>query len=201
MAKKVILVKDIKEKKKKKVLIPIFIIAIMVLSTLGYMILQQKEVEELTGNGNYVEYNGLKLYQTQNSKWVVNVNNKNYVFDSSPDELKDVNVPIITLPEKVYLIFDASKRDENVDYSMQKLSLTMDNLDKIIIPSCLSEKDCPDIPIKDCSSDEAFYFKIMPEGSNPRVFIDGKCIVMEGDALGLSKMTDAVDLKIISGGL
>jgi len=182
-----------------KVLVPVFIIGILVLSTIGFILGQNTEQQtEITGG--VVKYGGFEFYKTQNDKWVVNVGGKQYLFDYSPDELSSINVPYFVVPDRVYLLFEPVEKDNNMEYAFTKLYSTLSNLGKRAVFACISEENCPDVPIKDCSEDFAFYLKkgVEEEGSvEGRVFIDQNCVVIEGDAVGMSKAVEAVELRIL----
>jgi hypothetical protein len=134
---------------------------------------------------------------SQSGKWVVDVNKKSYWLDYFPKEVEKISIPDITPQEKIYIIFEPSEKDENMDYSISKLAYTLSNLGKRVVLACASEKDCPDIPLKGCNGAEyPFYFKKGPE-STEKSFKDGNCLVIQGDAVGMSRVVDKVTLKLL----
>jgi len=155
-AKKILRKKNKEFKSKLKILMPSFIVVLLVLSSLGF-ILGQKGGQENTLT-NVKDYNGFKFYKTQNDKWVTNVGGVQYWFDYLPEDLVNISIPDFVVPNKVYFLFNPLEKDNNMDYVMSKLSYVLSNLRKKMVPACISEQGCPDIPLKNCSEDFSFYF-------------------------------------------
>ncbi|MBL7147784.1 MAG: hypothetical protein ISS82_03090 [Nanoarchaeota archaeon] len=174
-------------------IIPLFIIAIMVFSVIGFMWGgNNEESTPYTGD----EYGLIKT----NNKWVLEKEGKQYVFDHHPNELKEILVEPFTINNpKYYLIFDPEDKDNNLDYSLGKLYFTLKQFNLQIFLACSKEENCGlDVPIKDCS-EHAFYFK---KSNETKAYLDKNCIVIEGDNLGLSMAVDKLNylfLGVING--
>ncbi len=95
--------------------------------------------------------------------------------------------------QEIYLTFDPdSKQDlKFVALSSAELSLSMAQaLGAIPIAACSKNESeaCFDRPIKDCSADEpVIYFK---DSEQPRVTLNGACVLVEGRGYDLVRATD-----------
>ena len=83
------------KKENKNIWIPLFIIGIMVLSALGYAVLQ--------GNENSIKVHGVKFVKTQDNFWVAKIKGVSYMFYFSPEDVKALQMDNFTLPTFVYL--------------------------------------------------------------------------------------------------
>jgi hypothetical protein len=96
--------------KKNSIAVPIFIIAIMVLSGLGYALLQSKENSDVKRFGNF------KFVKT-GDVWKTNIDNLELGFYYAPDELEAI--PADNISALPYMLYLTSKKD--AQYSQQKL--------------------------------------------------------------------------------
>ena len=96
--------------KRSNLAIPLLIIAIMVLSVIGYSLLQ--------GNQNNVKrYNGFKFVRVADNQWVTEFDNIELRFYFSPEEVQDIKHQSFTsLPYHTYLTSNPT-----ADYSQQDL--------------------------------------------------------------------------------
>jgi len=74
---------DEAKEKRKKLFMSIFVVAIMVLSVLGYMIGRNSE--------DTSAYNGFKFFKT-NSQWAVKIDGKNVLFYFHPSQVDYINI-------------------------------------------------------------------------------------------------------------
>lgn len=100
----------LRRKEKKSIAIPLFIIAVMVLSALGYAVFQG-------GNSNLITYNGFKFTKIQDKFWRTKVNGVGYDFYFSPEDLQNIPSQKFNLPSFVYLT-----SDPNANYSKNVLA-------------------------------------------------------------------------------
>ena len=95
--------------KKKNIAVPLFIIAIMVLSVLGYSLFQARQ-------RNVVKYDGFKFVKID-KYWKTKINNIDMVFYYAPHEVEDI--PYKSIPMFPYFVYLTS--NPNADYSQQDL--------------------------------------------------------------------------------
>ena len=178
--------------KKSNLILVIFIIIIMVSSVIGF-IYSPSNNNDL--NQNSIDYKGFNFQLTTDNRYVININGNNIIFDNNPSALEDINIPDFQITQdKIYLIFNPEERDDNLDYSMSKLYLTLQVKEIRPVLACSKEEGCAnELPIKDCSS-ESFYFK---KSNITNVYKDNNCIVLEGDNINLNKYVDKIDLLLI----
>ena len=175
---------------KKAQWMSLVIIFLMASSTLGYIGFTSDSEQIQDG----VEYNGQEFLSTSDNRWVTVINNVQFIFDYSPEELNDILIPELNFGNKVYIIFDHNETNSYLDYNVQKLSYTLQATNRAVINACDKEEGCPEnAPIKDCTED-AVYLKITEEN---KVYNEGKCIVVEGDNEGITKSIDKIDIKLV----
>jgi len=177
--------------KKLNLILVIFILFIMVSSVIGF-IYSPKEKQDL--NSNSIDYKGFKFQQTNDNRFTTNYNGNNIIFDYSPYDLENINIPELQFNDKIYLIFDPNERDSSLDYIMSKIAYTLQFKGIRGILACSKEENCPgEIPIKDCNN-EAFYFK---KDNLSKVYKDSNCVILRGDNINLNKFADKIDLNLI----
>ncbi len=175
--------------KKAQIFFVVFVILIMTMSIIEFTLIK----DDPLGN-DYIEYKNFKFYPAQNNQYIVTINNVQFIFNYLPNELNDISLPDFSLNnEKYYLLVNYSEKDNNLDYSLSKLGYTLNLINIKPVLACLNQENCKeDIPIKDCNTD-SFYFK---KSTINKVYLKDKCIVIEGDNLGISKSVDKINLKL-----
>jgi len=97
------------KEKKKNIAVPLFIIAIMVLSALGYALFQAR-------GGNVKRFNSFKFIKI-GDRWKTKIDNIEMMFYFAPDEVEDIPYDSIsTFPYFVYLT-----SNPEASYSQQDL--------------------------------------------------------------------------------
>src|SRR3989344_3709677 len=177
--------------KKAQLFIVLFIVVIMISSVIGFVYTNPNSDQNI----NSFNYNNFKFDLTSNGKYQVNVNDKNFIFDYLPGDLKDIELLNFNLKDdKYYLITNYSEKDQNMDYNLNKLGYTLNLLGIKTVLACYNEEECNlDLPIKDCNND-AFYLK---KSNINKVYLENKCIIIEGNPVSMSKMIDKVNLKLV----
>jgi len=175
---------------KKQLILAIFIIVLMVSSVIGFIY-----VNPTNDNSGSFDYKGFKFRLDANGRYFTEVNGASFIFDYNPRDLNNIELPdFIIQNQKYYILTNLTQLNANLDYSINKLRYNLNLLGILTIPACINEQECnPNLPIKDCNVD-AFYFK---KGNINKVSIENKCIIIEGDDLGLSKLVDKVNLRLI----
>ena len=173
-----------------KIILTLFIAFIMVTSVIGFIWSSSSNED----NSNFLEYNGNK-FKNVNGRYVLELNSNEYIFDNSPYELSDINIGDFNIEsDKYYLLFNPEEKDLNMEYSMQKLYLVLKSLGVNIQLACSRGEGCDStLPIKDCNEYSFYFFK----GEDTRIYKDNKCVVIQGDNLGINKAVDKINLKLL----
>ena len=168
-----------KFKKKKKVPFykksgfwGIFIITIMVFSTIGFM-------WEGSNNAGSYDYYGTK-FRDVGYGWALNIQGKDFVFDNLPTELENINFSINTQIKnpKVYLADYPLENNVNKQYVMQKLGSFFIMLGVRPQPACMTEEGCGNVPIVNCNLDDTVI--VLKEDNVTRVYSKDNCIYVTG---------------------
>lgn len=155
----------------KKILVSfvgIFIIGLMILSTLNIMDTQDKT--------NKIKYKN-HIFTKQNDQWVTYIDNNAIAFKYNPLELENITIPNYNFyVSKLYLAYDP-KDISNEQFIIQRAGSILQYFKIKPVLSCISEKDCPDIPIVNCKDNDVLYLKYSDE---QKIYIDDKCLVIQG---------------------
>ena len=175
---------------KGKTLLAIFIAIIMVSSILGIVTLSDED-----GYSNVLKYHG-NSFNYINGKYFLELDGSSYVFDNSPYELEDISFEDFVLEsDKYYILFNPEDMDNNFEYFIQKLFLTLNSKGVNVQIACDREEGCDEtFPIRSCE-DYSFYLK---KEENTKIYKDNNCIVLEGDNSGLNRAVDKVNLEILN---
>ena len=175
---------------KKSQWMALFIIVIMASSTVGF-IFSFKEPSNTQGGS--VKYKGQEFLTTPDGRWVTSINDVQFVFDNSPEQL-DAEIPAFNFGSKVYIISDPNEEDPYLSYNMQKLAYTLQSTSRAVVDACDREEGCPEqTPIKNCVED-AVYLKVSEEN---KIYKEDKCVVIEGDKEGMAKAVDKLNLGLV----
>lgn len=175
---------------KRNIIFGLFIIVIMVASTLGYTLGTSEEAED-----SY-EYNGYKFVNV-NGIWQTYIGKTAYQFNYGPKELENISIPNFNLKNRVYFLFNPEERDNSISYTMNKIGNVLSQKGYSLGSACTQEEGCDaNLPIKSCENitDTSFYFKTSNE---TRISLNKNCVVLEGDDIGLSEVADKINLKIL----
>jgi hypothetical protein len=191
-----------KEKRQKirNLIIGIIIVALMILSTLGYVI-----VERNTTESNKIEYNGFEFTSTQNG-WQTEAQGEQIVTAYLPEETLDVNSNVSgTLSlynfqgKTIYITIS----DEQESYGSYDLINDLNNMAKRIQFACSPENEnssfCKDknLPIKSCDDvdQDSGVIEIKTNSTTSYLFKDG-CLTIQGEGSGLIKASDNFIFKL-----
>lgn len=156
-----------KNKKFLVSLIGIFIIGLMVLSTLNII-----ETQDNTNKLKYKNY----VFTKQNDQWISYINNKPIAFKYNPLELENLTLPNYNFVSKVYLAYDPVDIS-NEQFIIQRAASILQYFNVRPVLACYSEKDCPDIPVIKCENDDSLYLRY---NNDTKIYIEGKCLVIQG---------------------
>ena len=172
-----------REAKRKKIIVGTVLISLMVVSTLGYSLMQGDSEEDTSK----VEENGLVFYR-QNGIWMTSINGETFGFQYLPSEIANISV------------------EDNYDlnmYTSQLLYYTspsegvieiLNNLGRYVLRyqgACLNETSCEgDLPTKDCWSNVI----VTVVGNETKVYNNKSCVYLVGDSV---KAADAFLYKVL----
>ena len=174
--------------KKSQLFMTAFIALIMISSVIGFLYTP----EDAAVAPGTKQYSNIQFYP-QNNQWLALSNNQQFLFDYLPEELSAITIPQIYILNnpKLYIIFNASER--NQEYLLQKLEYNLRTLGKTVVQACLTETDCPDIPVKDCTEPGI----LLRESRENRVYLYESCIAIEGDTLYQSQAIDKLHQALL----
>ena len=139
--------KSEKEKKdrRNKIIVGIVLVAVMMVSTLGYSLISG----EKTGtSGGKTTYNGITFLNT-GSGWQTSLGEKTLSFSYSPLEITQIKAPYVSINSflnmPVYLDSDNPSANYEMARSLGLYVLTLQE-------ACLNASDCrsADLPLKSC---------------------------------------------------
>lgn len=162
-------------KKPKKLSNLIFvgiILFVMVFSILAIKLSDNSEEKQ------ELEYNGFKLFNKGNG-WVINVNNIEYGFEYSPQDVEDIksfDLKNELFSTKVYVLFDPDNFSSNSLELLRLRQFLLTRTDSVNF-ACTKEQGCEDLPILDCRNpNKLVYVKI---GEKTQIYKEDNCIVLQ----------------------
>jgi hypothetical protein len=161
------------DKKKRRVAyIGVFLIALMV----GSMFIQGGE-----DSGQEYDYGDYTFIQMQ-GYWVMLSGDQQIPFRYGPKSLENISVAEFELDStKVYLGFVPG--EESLESSaIQRLRALLGLTSDIVVPACLVEEGCPDVPLIHCVDEKSMVW--LNRAEEDSIKIEDNCIVLnyEGDA-------------------
>lgn len=189
MSIKKIMTKSEIEKKnnRNKLIVGIVLVAVMVMSTLGYSLLSGEE----EGGGTKITYNGTDFYKN-GVEWQASINGQTLSFLYSPPELGNIKVPASVKMGQFNskpLYFDSDNPSmyyeiaRNLQYYVSKIDY-----------ACLNESDCPNeiYPIKTCSDN----LIIIRNANQTSIKTENNCTFISGNESAL-EAGDAFLYKVL----
>lgn len=173
-----------------------FIVAIMVLSVLGIV------GSSFFSGGERAEYNGFDLVKV-NNLWLLKEGGKkgeeggnDYYFRYLPSELENLSSPGEVKVEGGRLYFGFQPDDRiNFDKAIGSLAYFFYNQGVSSQKACITEKDCPDIPIINCEEKPGI---VIISGEKNGYTQDEKCLIMTAaDNEELEKLTERLLYKLL----
>lgn len=177
------------KKSRKQLILPIFLGAVMVMSTFGYIF--GKDNNDSSGSDGQSAAFGSFTFKKTGAGWVTQINGRDMVFRYLPSELTEIDVPFTASflqNNKVYLTRDSSKNYGTAErdiYSNLKPILNL-NL------ACTQDSEaCRELPIKTCKdAGEQVTVILLEIATKQEVTSTDNCITVRGDAVYVSKAVD-----------
>jgi len=176
---------------KKTQLMAWFIVIIMVMSVVGYVGLDSMSSE----SSSKITYNGFN-FVNYNNQWLLRSGTKEYYFQYTPAELENITLST-TLnfnSQKIYLGFDPN---ETLSFgpAFVFLRTIFSNQGIITQEACLTEQDCPDVPLLDCQNNLGI---IIISGEINGYTEEEKCLrIVANDYYELEKLVERLAYKIL----
>jgi len=173
-----------RKKKKNQLLVGGVMIALLVMSTLGYSLMSG---DSDGGDKSRVNEAGVDFIR-QNGIWMTEIDGNVFGFQNLPSEVSNINVNTsINLEEysgqPLYFV--------NPNEGINEVLTNIGNYIMRYQESCLANETCDgDLPEKDCDSN----LIIFEVGNNTEVYQDESCVFIVGDTL---KATDAFLYKLL----
>ena len=172
---------DVRQKK-KQMLVALFIIAIMVLSTLGF-VLDFSQPSQST-----LEYNTHKFTQTTQG-WSTKLNGQKRLFLFFPGQLEDISFPdeakkILTSPKQVSLSYDSNTTSVQVFAELQfDLERRLTNYANVYVVRGISNSEGTALPTIMCgNATETVPVVFFRESNTTQVLAENNCIIAESSA-------------------
>ena len=169
---------------KNKTNIGIFIIVIMVSSTIGFMMQQSPD------GGNTVEYNGAE-FQRVGYGWQVNIQDKAFSFENLTTEVENVSTSLEPpqQSQKIYVADYPTQTTINGQYAMSKIAEFYSKFNIRVQPACMEEEGCGNIPIVGCQENSPVIS--IQEGNQTQVYSQGNCTIIQGkDSVEIVRATE-----------
>lgn len=166
-----------KERKRNTIIISVFFLVLLVLSSLGYAVMSKSD----SSNSQKASYGNLKFIQ-QNGYWQTIINGKTLFFTELPQNLNEISTEAnISLSDyysqQVYIV--------NPNSAAPQLANALSGIAGSIQEACINESECgnKDLPLKNCDS----YLIIYNSSQENSIFRQGNCVYLDGDSF---KVTD-----------
>lgn len=171
-----------------------FLVSLMGIFIIGLMILSSLNIFKTEDSSKQIKYKD-RIFYSQGGQWITYINDKPIVFSYNPIEVENITIPNFNffLP-KVYISYDPSDLN-NENFIINRLYSMFLYFNIRPVLSCYTEKDCPDIPIIDCSKDNSIYVKY---SNDTKIYIEDKCLVLEGTIDSQIKYTDKIFYNMLN---
>jgi len=179
-----------KKKQRNQIIIGLFIILLMIISTIGYSFLQNEEGDKV----QKVRYGNYDFIRSSNF-WSTQVSGQNFYFENLPEDVKNVSiigsVPQISsyLDKPLYFVNYNSAAQEII----QNFQWYISRYQEVCLNTTVSE-NCLELPIKDCTSNIIIFDLNQTE---TRVIVDNNCVYISGDFIKASDVFTYKTLNIL----
>lgn len=175
-----------KEKKDRinKIVIGIILVALMIVSTAGYAVMDRGKQEK-------VKYNGFTFERTEQG-WQTNDNNIELLTRFNPLEVKNISYKLVVSSsdyngENVFFEAYTSEERDAANEIAGNIAATRVQL------ACIKENEnlteCNELPLKDCSKDKVFIIKTS-NNNETSIKKEDNCVFVTGNGEELLKATD-----------
>ncbi len=180
-----------RKESKKKLILPVFIGLIMILSVIGFSLTYNNDNSAINLD-SAVTYNN-RQYTRTSEGWAVKLADGYAAFSYHPGELESINIPNFNLANKVYLAYDPDNKDQNIDFIIQKLNNILLYNNVRPVKACTKDtSSCPNLPIIDCNSDKAI---VIMQEEELNIEKQNSCLTISGSTSDINKATDKLAMQ------
>jgi len=124
------------------------------------------------------DYNSYSFFQTDGG-WIATLNGQQASFEHHPTEPEPIPAEPFTLPVgKIYLLFNPEETSQDA-YELQRLKAFLFATGRTPVPACITQQNCPDIPLKTCTdSDTMIYLHYSNESAITK---QDNCILLQAE--------------------
>lgn len=186
------------KKEKKRLFVPIFIIAILVFSTIGFIFGYSTSDNS---QQQTLRYNGFDFIQHDTGRWLTSAGNKQVALINHPQDLEYISFPTflslndLNSANKVYLTYDHNK---DIALVLSEFQFLKSYLNKPIIEACTIDiEQCNNKPLKTCddaTQQEKIIHLSLSNKTETITYYDN-CIFIEGE--NILKPVDRFIWKLI----
>lgn len=174
-----------KNKKFLVSIIGIFIIGIMVLSSVN--IFREEDASKK------IKYND-RIFYKQDTQWMTYINDKPVLFFNNPYDVQNITIPDFNFKlSKLYIAYNPADI-ESEGFIVNRIAAVLNYFSLKPVLACYNETDCPDIPIIDCSKDDSLYLEY---SNDTKIYIENKCLVLKGTIDSQLKYTDKIFYNLL----
>ena len=178
------------QQSRKKLILPIFLGLIMVMSIFGFIIGQSTQDNQQVPDGGKTF--GGHVFQRVNAGWVTTIDGREVIFRYLPDELSDIDISSIPSDAlkkpKIYL-----SRDPRQSYGLAERDIYHDlkPVTNLQLACGIDSEECKNVPLKTCKDADAMTAVILfALSEGPSIAFENNCVSISGDAVHITKVMD-----------
>lgn len=182
-----------KKTKRNQLIIGILLILLMTLSTVGYALSTRDNNEET----NKIKYKDIDF--VKNSEyWYFTLNGQEFATRYNPKEVENVSIGFLYLKLNDYsnepLYFASNFQDANYELKRNLYPFVLRIQD-----ACMNNLNCsvPNLPLKNCSSDNVIITKEPVKGDKERINQEDRCVFINANLENQTIYADAFLFKIL----
>ena len=179
----------------KKLFLPLFIIAIMVMSGIGYMAGENSD--------EIIDYKGIRFSKVQ-SGWLTYSGDKQVILFNNPNDLEGIDIVGVSLNElnSAIKIYVSSNPEDNLGLYLKGFQFNiLNNLKPMKVNACYEDNErCADLPLKDCSDASSNIKVILIKKGESLVEYENNCLLIQGQDEELLKYIDKLVLEMLLNG-
>jgi hypothetical protein len=176
-----------KKNRRTQLIVGLFLILIMALSTIGYSLNNNQE-----NNSEKIIYNGIEFF-IENNLWTTSIGNLKFGFLYNPTETEKINSTLKYLNEYDNSPLYIYSEDSNAMMEVYRNLFYYNQIVERVQEACPEGKICDEeIPIKNCTNN----FIIIQKSEMSEVRQEENCVFISGKDEELVRITDGFLFKI-----
>lgn len=181
-----------RKQKRNQLILGIFLIFTMILSTFGYAFFYNSDSEQ-----QKIEYNKIKFTNSEYGTWLFKVNNLNFETLYNPLEVINISLQLSEQDyqgQKLYFTSDLESSSQNAQLEISK---NLGYLTTGIDFACLDESCELDKPIKNCSDSNIIVFNADNNINEPIITQEQNCLIINSSYADQEKIADAIVFRVL----